>query len=312
MPEKAADQFHFADQVVRRTRALGHPLCAGLDPFLDRIPRLFHSGSMRPNDPMTAAAVQRFLIAFLDRAAGKVVAVKPQIAMFERLGWPGMQALSEVIDHAHRLDLPVLLDAKRGDIGSTAENYAAAYLDADSPIAVDAITLNAYLGRDTLAPFLMRAKAEGKALFVLLKTSNPGSADVQNLAVDGRPLFLHLADKLNQLDADLSGPQTGWSNLGVVVGATHLDGAIAARAALPNALFLIPGYGAQGGSSDDAVVTFVNRGHGPEGGLINSSRGLLFPDAGGQAANASAWEAAIDAALNQASDDLGQALARKR
>ena len=154
----AGGHDHFADRLVLRARRLGHPLCAGLDPFLDRIPDLFRDGTMAPGDPRTAPAVARFLTAFLDRVAGRVVVVKPQIAMFERLGWPGIKALHEVIDHARARDLPVLLDAKRGDIGSTAENYAAAYLDDDSPIQADAITLSPYLGRDTLEPFTARAR----------------------------------------------------------------------------------------------------------------------------------------------------------
>jgi orotidine-5'-phosphate decarboxylase len=145
---------------------------------------------------------------------------------------------------------------------------------------------------------------------VLLKTSNPGSADIQNMIVEGQPLFRHLATKLNALDDGLLGPVTGWSNLGVVVGATYLEDGLAARAALPNALFLIPGYGAQGGGSDDAVATFVNRGHGLEGGVVSSSRGLLFPSAG-DTDNAADWDAAIDTALDAACDDLGQAFARK-
>ena len=299
---------HFADRLVLRARRLGHPLCAGLDPFLDRIPDLFRDGTMAPGDQRTAPAVARFLTAFLDRVAGRVVVVKPQIAMFERLGWPGIKALHEVIEHARARDLPVLLDAKRGDIGSTAENYAAAYLDDDSPIQADAITLNPYLGRDTLEPFTARAR-RGKGLLVLLKTSNPGSADLQNLAVAGRPLFLTLADKLHEIGTGLTGPATGFSNLGVVFGATHPEDAAAARAALPDAVFLIPGYGAQGGGADAAVLTFVNRGHGPEGGVVSSSRGLLFPD-GADTGAAADWEAAIDGALTHAIDDLGGALAR--
>ena len=145
---------------------------------------------------------------------------------------------------------------------------------------------------------------------MLLKTSNPGSADLQNLTVAGRPLFLTVADKLHEISAGLAGPATGFSNLGVVFGATHPEDTAAARAALPNALFLIPGYGAQGGGADAAVLTFVNRGHGPEGGVVSSSRGLLFPD-GADIGDAAAWEAAIDGALAHATDDLGGALARR-
>ncbi|MEC8564848.1 MAG: orotidine-5'-phosphate decarboxylase, partial [Pseudomonadota bacterium] len=147
----AGGHDHFADRLVLRARRLGHPLCAGLDPFLDRIPDLFRDGTMAPGDPRTAPAVARFLTAFLDRVAGRVVVVKPQIAMFERLGWPGIKALHEVIDHARARDLPVLLDAKRGDIGSTSTAYANAWIGHDAAFPSDALTVNPWLGIDTLA-----------------------------------------------------------------------------------------------------------------------------------------------------------------
>ena len=142
---------------------------------------------------------------------------------------------------------------------------------------------------------------------MLLKTSNPGSADLQNLAVAGRPLFLTLADKLHEIGTGLTGPATGFSNLGVVFGATHPEDAAAARAALPDAVF--DTRGAQGGGADAAVLTFVNCGHGPEGGVVSSPGGLLVPD-GADPGAAADWEAAIDGALTHAIDDLGGAMAR--
>ena len=132
---------HFADRLIERTRALGHPLCLGLDPHLSRIPPLFRRGSMSPADEETSRAVEDFLVAILDRAIGRVAIIKPQIAFFEQLGWRGMRVLDGLCRRAREAELLVLLDAKRGDIGSTAEGYASAYLAANAAMPVDAITL---------------------------------------------------------------------------------------------------------------------------------------------------------------------------
>lgn len=296
--------MHFADQLIARTRALAHPLCVGLDPHLDRIPPLFRRGSMAPNDPETCAAVEEFLLAIVDRVAGRVPVVKPQIAFFEQLGWRGMRVLETVVQRCHDRDLLVLLDAKRGDIGSTAGGYARSYLAEDAVMRVGALTINAYLGLDTLEPFAQT----GAGMFVLVRTSNPGAGDLQDLETGAGPVFMRLARSLGPLSERLTG-LSGWSNLGVVVGATWPEQAISVREALPNALFLVPGFGAQGGSANGAVRGFVPGPVGLEGGVVNSSRGILFP-AGGDTDEASAWEGAIDAALDTAIDQLGQAVAR--
>jgi len=298
----------FADRLVLRARELGHPLCLGLDPHLGSIPPLFAQGSMAPADPRTADAVEAFLAAVIDRAAGRVAVVKPQIAFFEQLGWQGLRALERVAQRARAAGLLVLLDAKRGDMSSTAEGYAAAYLGADATMPADALTVNPYLGFDTLAPFAAAAKANGRGVFVLVKTSNPGSGDLQDLEVDGGPLFLRVAHGLAPLAASLVGPKTGWSSLGVVCGATWPEQARRVREALPRALFLVPGYGAQGGSAASAVVSFVRGPAGLEGGIVNSSRAILFPESGRRAGDARAWERAIDDAIDRATGELGEAV----
>ncbi|MFO0691076.1 MAG: orotidine-5'-phosphate decarboxylase [Myxococcota bacterium] len=304
----AASPASFADRLVRAVRALGHPLCLGLDPHLASLPPLFARGSMSPGDERTAEAVEAFFAAVIDRAAGRVAVVKPQIAFFEQLGWRGMRALERLCARARTAGLLVLLDAKRGDIGSTAEGYAAAYLGAEAALPADALTVNPYLGFDTLEPFVRTASANGRGLFVLVRTSNPGSADLQDREVAGEPVFGLVARGLAPSELALRGPETGWSSLGVVVGATWPEQARRVREALPRALFLVPGYGAQGGSAEAAVVSFQRGPAGLEGGIVNSSRAILFPEAARGATDAARWERAIDDALARAVDELAAAV----
>ena len=300
--------MHFGDAVIARVRALGHPLCVGLDPHLRQIPRLFARGSMEIGDPETPAAVEAFLMAVLDRVTDRVAVVKPQIAFFEQLGSAGIAVLERIVARARDDGLLVLLDAKRGDIGSTAAGYAAAYLDPCAPCEVDAITVNPYLGLDGLEPFAESAERYGRGLFVLVKTSNPGSGDLQDrlLGDEKVPVSDTVARLLEPMMSRLSGPATGWSSLGVVVGATYPEQGERLRALLPNALFLIPGYGAQGGSAADAMRSFLSGASGPEGGLVNSARGVIFPEAAAGASHAIAWERAIDAALEATIEDLSR------
>jgi orotidine-5'-phosphate decarboxylase len=304
----SAASTHFADTLIERVRALGHPLCVGLDPHLGRIPSLFRRGSMLPGDPETSRAVADFLIAVIDRVASRVAIVKPQIAFFEQLGWRGIEALDRVCAVARDAGLQILLDAKRGDIGSTAEGYAAAYLARDAVMPVDALTVNPYLGFDTIEPFARAARDAGRGIFVLVKTSNPGSGDLQDREIEGEPLFARVAAGLAKTEHGLLGPKTGWSSLGVVCGATWPEQAQRVREALPRSIFLVPGYGAQGGSASAAVRGFCPGPAGLEGGIVNSSRGVLFPDGAADLTRAEAWEAALDAALDQTIDDLAQAV----
>ncbi|MGI9431768.1 MAG: orotidine-5'-phosphate decarboxylase [Myxococcota bacterium] len=298
----------FADRLILRVRELGHPLCAGIDPILDQIPAPFRVGAMAPGDPATADAVEQFCLAYLDRVADRVAILKPQSAFFEALGWRGVKVLSGLLAEARSRGLLVLLDAKRGDIGSTAAGYAAAYLEADAPLRADALTINPYLGTDTVEPHVSAAAPSGSGLFVLTRTSNPGGRDYQELEAAGRPVFEHVAGSLAPLAKRLVGPETGYSGLGLVVGATYADESRRLRELRPDALFLVPGYGAQGGTGEAAVAGFVRGPTGRlEGGVVNSARGLHFPASSGD--DAASWERAVDGALDRAISELGEATA---
>jgi orotidine-5'-phosphate decarboxylase len=269
---------HFADQFIESARRLGNALCVGLDPHLERIP---HGFGVRADDlasDATADGVERFFAAVLDSCAGKVPIVKPQIAFFEQLGWRGLRALERIVSHARDRGLLVLLDAKRGDIGSTAQAYAQSYLWPSSPCRADALTVNPYLGLDSLEPFLAASREHGVGLFVLARTSNPGAADFQGLDVAGKPLYERVAQALAPHAAALRGG-SGWSNLGVVAGATYPEESERLRRELPHSLFLVPGYGAQGAPLSAALRAFVRAGGaggGLEGGMVSSSRAILY------------------------------------
>jgi len=262
---------------------------------------------MQPGAPETAAAVASWCLALLDRVAGRVAAVKPQSACFEALGPDGAALLARVLSEARARGLLVVLDAKRGDVGSSAEAYAAAYLRKGAPFACDALTVNAYLGLDTLEPFLAAAAESGGGVFVVLRSSNPGARDLQDLPAPLLPLYERLATALGAKAAALRGPETEWSGLGVVVGATWPEQSRRVREILPRSLFLVPGYGAQGGDARDAMAGFVSGPDGRlEGGLVSSSRAIGFPDEGREA-GVGGWERAVDRALDVAVAELSAA-----
>jgi orotidine-5'-phosphate decarboxylase len=267
----------------------------GLDPFADRIPALF--GDARQD----VAAVERFFAEVLALLPNAAAAVKPQIGLFERYGPDGYALAHRLTGAARDLGLVTILDAKRGDIGTTAEGYAAAAL---TPAGFDAdcATVNPYLGLDSLAPFVRVAAERGKGVAVLVRTSNPGARDFQDLDCGGAPLWAAVARALQPLEAELMGAGA-WSNLMIVAGATYQDEARRLRAILPRALFLVPGYGAQGASAADAKAGLVTG----EGGLISSSRAILYPPGAEHATTMDAWRDHIRAALAQARHELSAA-----
>ena len=216
-------------------------------------------------------------MAVIDIAAPEVAAFKPQSAMYERLGSAGIAMLERVVAYAHERGAIVILDAKRGDIGSTAEAYAEAYLSPDSPNPVECLTVNPYMGVDTLEPYLKFCRSDGRGMLVLTKTSNPGSGDFQNLKIGNSTVYGSVALALAPIAETLTGPETGWSSLGVVVGATYPQEAADIRTLLPKSLFLIPGFGHQGGNLGEFAAALVPGPAGREGGLISSSRATLFP-----------------------------------
>ena len=198
----------FGDRVIERTRALGHPLCVGLDPYLERIPSLFRRGGMQPQHADTVLAVEEFCFRIIDLIAADVAIVKPQASLFERLGWQGWRALERVIRYAHAAGLLVLLDAKRGDIADTATAYAQAYLTTDSSCSVDAITVNPYLGPESLAPFVIEAEKADRGIVVLVRNSNPDSSVYQAAETPAGPFFSVVASSLAKWQDRLAGAKT--------------------------------------------------------------------------------------------------------
>mgnify|MGYP003734455571 CR=1 FL=1 len=192
---------------------------------------------------------------------------------FEALGLPGLEALASLTAHARTLGVPVILDAKRGDIDSTAAAYASAYLTGGR-LAGDALTINPYLGMDSLEPFITTADDTGRGVFVLLKTSNSGSIDLQDAPLaSGVPLYRHLANMLAARAGTMPRDEHGFTALGVVVGATHASHLAELRSVLPRSVFLVPGYGAQGGTADDVAAAFDGNGR---GAVVSASRSLTY------------------------------------
>lgn len=267
----------FADRLDAAIRAKGNPICVGLDPRFESLPkRIVDEATSATGDTKSARAnaFLNFNKAIIDAVADIVPICKPQIAFYEELGDAGFAAYEATIEYARSKGLLVISDAKRGDIGATAEAYARAHLGgAAAAFKADSLTVNPYMGRDTLEPFLKTASENGGGVFVLVKTSNPGSGDLQNLKLqDGRFVREHVAQMVHELGRKHLG-DCGLSDVGAVVGATYPEEARALRALMPDAFFLIPGYGAQGGSARDAAAGFRSDGR---GAIVNNSRGIIF------------------------------------
>lgn len=272
---------NFGDTLASACLDKRSAVCVGLDPRWESLPESIR-GSIDAADPSAVAkATQCYCQEVIDAVASQAAIIKPQAAFFEQLGPAGMQALAGVIQHARRAGLLVLLDAKRGDIGSTAAGYAAAYLGPDSAWQCDALTVNPYLGDDTLLPFVEAAHGSGSGLFVLVKTSNPGSGFLQDLGGAGLPqVYEHVAAHVQGLAKQLPG-RYDYGSVGAVVGATYPAQLAELRRAMPNAWILIPGFGAQGGTAEDVKHGFGATAAGPNGSMrlgaiVNSSRGIIF------------------------------------
>ena len=286
---------HFATRLSDAIHRSGTPLCMGIDPHPSMMPALF-GDAREPGSAATIRAIEDFTLACLDAAKGRVAAIKPQAAFFEAQGHDGMRVLATLGRAAIDAGMLVIMDAKRNDIGSTNAAYADAWIGHDAAFPSDALTVNAYLGLDTLDPLLARADRQGAGLFVLTRTSNAGAGDLQDLEIDGKPLFQHLAAGLAPLAAAREG-ELGLSSLGIVAGATWPEEARALRETLPGAPFLVPGFGAQGAGAAQALAGLTTGPNGPEGGLVNSTRGLIFPAAATNAGSIGDWQAAISDAI---------------
>ncbi|MCB0319993.1 MAG: orotidine-5'-phosphate decarboxylase [Bdellovibrionales bacterium] len=312
----------FADRLNAAIRAKGTPICVGLDPRLDKIPDFVkkHALEEAGGDPLAAAA--EAMIAFdrgiIDAVADLVPVVKPQIAYYEVLGVEGMRAYQQTLSYAKSKGLLTIADAKRGDIGSTNEAYAKAYLSEPqffgehiSTIHADAITVSPFLGLASQASFVELAQQQNRGVFFLVRTSNNDSGEFQLGTIQGGPQTLtdRLASWVHQQGATLVG-RSELSSIGAVVGATHPHEAHALRALMPNNFFLVPGYGAQGGSAEGAVAGAIpNRDIHESGLVVNSSRGLF--EGSTTAKSTSEFQSQIRDNCKRAQGELVRALSPK-
>jgi orotidine-5'-phosphate decarboxylase len=253
--------MEFVERIVAAQRAKHTLAILGVDPQLD--------SKTTPGIP-PGYTLASFCCEVVEACAPHIAAIKPQLAFFEARGLEGMRALVEVLKFARGLGLVTIADAKRGDVGITSAAYAEAFLG-DGDFACDAITINPYLGSDALAPFVARVRA-GRGLFVLVKTSNPSSGEFQDLEAPQRPLWEAVAERVHGWGSDFVGAD-GLTPVGAVVGATYPEHARRARKLMPDSLILVPGYGAQGASDEDAIVAARADGL---GAIVSASRSLMY------------------------------------
>ncbi len=273
----------------------------GLDPRWALIPEALKSGKSESNPADVADVFEVFCKKIVDVVAPLAPAVKPQSAFFEQYGPLGMKALNEVARYAASKGLLVILDAKRNDIGSTATAYANGLIgpSGSSPWGADALTVSPYLGDDSLTPFVDVANERGGGLFVLVKTSNKGGAQFQDLIFNGKPLYRLVGEYVSQLAQESivkTNVQCGYGNIGAVVGATWPEQLTELRALFPNVWFLVPGYGSQGGSARSVAGAFDPDGL---GAIVNNSRGIIFAyrtDDYKERFGENRWEEAVEAA----------------
>ena len=263
----------FADRLVAAVLKKSSPCVVGLDPRIDLMPEFVQSGRGVHSRATVCSIISDFHEVVLDAVADLVPAVKPQLAFYEQYGLGGLEGFEKTVNAARERGLLVINDGKRNDISSTAEAYANAFLS-DTAFYSDCITVTPYLGRDSLEPFVKACARHGKGLFVVLKTSNPGSRDFQDqpLEATGQPLYETIAGIIEEIGKDLIG-QSGYSSIGAVVGATFPEDGRRLRALMPHALILVPGYGAQGGSAESAAACFHENGR---GAVVSSSRGITY------------------------------------
>lgn len=300
--------MHFAERLVEAVRRVGNPVLVGIDPRVESLPE----GLKEPPAADRAEVAGRLLTfarGVVDVVAPLVAAVKLQAAYFEMYGPEGMGALHEAARYARERGLLVIMDGKRNDIGSTAEAYARAYLGtvpigerSESAWDVDALTVNPYLGSEGVQPFIRQAAEHGNGVFVLVRTSNQSAWEFQDRVSGGRPLYRHVAERVAQWAEPQRGP-SGYSLVGAVVGATYPAELAELRENMPGVWFLVPGYGAQGGTAGDVAAAFDAQGL---GAVVNSSRGITFayrrPDLSERFPND--WQGAVAHAAREMIDDL--------
>ena len=269
------------DVLQDKIRKLKNPTVAGLDARIEYVPEHIRRAAFEEygvGRRGAAEAIYQFNVGLIDALCDVVPAVKPQSAYYENLGWQGMEVLERTIAYAKSRGLFVIADVKRGDIGSTAAAYAEGWLSGAKiqgevfpAFDADCVTLNGYMGSDSILPFLEAAKALDKCVFVLVKTSNPGSGELQDLIAGDRQIYQAMGDLTQRIAKGTQG-KYGYTIAGAVTGATYPSDIRALRKRLEHTFFLVPGYGAQGGTADDVQYAFDKYGH---GAIVNSSRGIM-------------------------------------
>ena len=268
------------NQLVANINKTGAPIVVGLDPMLNYIPEQVQQKAFAEYGETlegAAEAIWQFNKEIVDKTYDLIPAVKPQIAMYEQFGLPGLAAFKKTVDYCKEKGLVVIGDIKRGDIGSTSAAYAVGHIGkvkvgskTYAPFDEDFVTVNPYLGSDGVNPFLDVCKEEKKGIFVLVKTSNPSSGEFQDQKIDGRPLYELVGEKVAAWGSEVMGDE--YSYVGAVVGATYPEMGKVLRKVMPKAYILVPGYGAQGGKGKDLVHFFNEDGL---GAIVNSSRGII-------------------------------------
>ncbi len=298
---------HFADTLAAAVERAGSPVCVGLDPVYEKLPGELRCGT--PDGAGAVGAIARFCEGVIDSVAGVVPAVKLQSACFERYGGAGVELLASLVEQVRERRMVAILDAKRGDIGVSAEHYAAAAFGSDPERGADAVTLSGYMGSDTIEPFLAQPS---RGVFVLVRTSNPGSDSIQSQRLaDSRTVAELVADEVAALGRKHVGA-CGLSNVGAVVGATKPEDGARLRARMPDQVFLVPGYGAQGGTAADirgmlrpetvraapSTVGCAAR----AGVLVTASRSIIYPGGPGERD----WRGAIGAAAKKLATEIAK------
>ena len=268
------------NQLVANIKKTGAPIVVGLDPMLNYIPEQVQQKAFAEYGETlegAAEAIWQFNKEIVDKTYDLIPAVKPQIAMYEQFGLPGLAAFKKTVDYCKEKGLVVIGDIKRGDIGSTSAAYAVGHIGkvkvgskTYAPFDEDFVTVNPYLGSDGVNPFLDVCKEEKKGIFVLVKTSNPSSGEFQDREIDGKPLYEIVAEKVAEWGEEVMGED--YSYVGAVVGATYPEMGAALRKIMPKNYILVPGYGAQGGKGKDLAPFFNEDGL---GAIVNSSRGII-------------------------------------
>jgi orotidine-5'-phosphate decarboxylase len=290
----------FGDRLSQTVREKKNAVCVGIDPRINQLPRILTQGVQ--DEQEAADAFLAFSKKIIDVVAPLVPVVKPQSAFFEELGPLGVIALREVNRYATSKGLLVILDGKRNDIGSTATAYARAYMGPNSPFGADALTVSPFLGADSLEPFVERCVEADAGIFVLVKTSNPGSGFIQDRVVDGCTISERIADLVQEKSLATASSPGAYGSIGCVVGATYPEQLAAMRKRMPNSWILIPGYGAQGGGASDVKHGFDESGL---GALVNSSRGIIFAYENPKYSGLNDWERAVEEATKDMILELG-------